>query len=292
MSGFGAALADVITDGSLLPAALVAIFAGLVSFLSPCILPLVPGYLGYVTGLAGAGAAAEIGAVRSGAAQQSEVRPDRSAVPAAVSGPGHVGQTDRRGDRRRVLLGAALFVLGFTVVFVSFGALFGGLGSVLLDWSAVLIPVMGVITILMGVAFLGGLPWLQRERRITRRPTAGLAGAPVLGVVFGLGWTPCLGPTLAAINILAYSEASAIRGAVLALAYCLGLGIPFLAIAAGTTRALRASAWARRHARSVMQIGGVMLIVLGLLLVTGLWDGFMNWLRAWLAAKGLATSVV
>jgi cytochrome c-type biogenesis protein len=191
-----------------------------------------------------------------------------------------------------VLAGALLFVAGFTVVFVSFGALFGGLGRLLLEWAPVLTRVMGAVTIVMGLAFLGALPWLQRERRIHRRPPAGLAGAPVLGVVFGLGWTPCLGPTLSAVNTLAYSQASAARGAVLGLAYCVGLGIPFLLVAVGARRALTFSAFARRHARTVMRVGGVLLVVLGLLLVTGAWDAVMMWLRAWLAATGLGSSVV
>jgi cytochrome c-type biogenesis protein len=150
--------------------------------------------------------------------------------------------------------------------------------------------VFGVVTILMGLAFLGLFPGLQRERRIRRLPPAGLAGAPLLGVVFGLGWTPCLGPTLGAVNTLALTEASAVRGAVLGLAYCVGLGVPFLLVAAGTGRALRLSAFARRHARTVTRIGGAFLVLLGVLLLTGLWDGLMIWMRAWLAATGLGTS--
>ena len=142
------------------------------------------------------------------------------------------------------------------------------------------------------LTFLGGLHWLQRERRITRRPPAGLAGAPLLGVVFGLGWTPCLGPTLSAVNTLAYAEASAARGALLGLAYCLGLGIPFVLVALGARRALTSSAFARRHAQAVMRAGGVLLVVLGVLLVTGLWDQVMVWLRAWLATTGLGSSVI
>ncbi len=144
----------------------------------------------------------------------------------------------------------------------------------------------------MGVSFLGAIPWLMRERRIHRRPPAGLAGAPLLGVVFGLGWTPCLGPTLAAVNTLAYTQASAGRGALLAAAYCLGLGIPFVLVALGARRALAFSALARRHAPAVMRTGGALLIVLGLLLVTGWWDSLMIWLRAWLATTGLGTSIV
>ncbi|SDG07347.1 cytochrome c-type biogenesis protein [Blastococcus aurantiacus] len=275
MSDLGDSLAGIVTDGSLLLAAAVAALVGLISFASPCVLPLVPGYLAYVAGLTGAEAGArpapagdDGGGTRAGAGV--------IATPVA--------------ERRRVATGALLFVLGFTAVFVSFGALFGGLGRLLLEWAPLLTRLMGVVTILMGLAFLGGLHWLQRERRITRRPPAGLAGAPVLGVVFGLGWTPCLGPTLSAVNTLAYTEASAARGAALGLAYCLGLGIPFLLVALGFRRALAFSAFARRHAPTVMRVGGVLLIVLGILLVTGAWDYVMIWLRSWLAASGWGAS--
>lgn len=150
--------------------------------------------------------------------------------------------------------------------------------------------VAGVVTIAMGLAFLGALPWLQRERRMHLRPSGGLAGTPILGVVFGLGWTPCLGPTLAAVNTLTYAEASALRGAVLGLAYCLGLGIPFVAMALGARRAVSLSAWAHPRARTVMRVGGALLIVIGFLLLTGLWEGPMFWLRAWLAQTGLGES--
>jgi cytochrome c-type biogenesis protein len=280
----GATFAGIVTDGSLLLAVAVAALVGLISFASPCVLPLVPGYLGYVAGLTGASATAPGG-------------PPPATAPAAratTAAPGGVSTAvpPARRDRRRVVAGALLFVAGFSLVFVSFGALFGGLGRLLLEWAPVLTRVMGVVTIVMGLAFLGALPWLQRERRIHRRPPTGLAGAPVLGVVFGLGWTPCLGPTLSAVNTLAYSQASAGRGAVLGLAYCLGLGIPFLLVALGARRALAFSTFARRHARTVMRLGGVLLIVLGLLLVTGAWDAVMMWLRSWLATTGLGSSVI
>jgi len=276
----GDAFADIVSDGSLLLAAAVAALAGLVSFASPCVLPLVPGYLAYVAGLTGAQTRA---ASTAPAAPQPT---DASSGTVTTAAPSPVA------ERRRVVLGALLFVLGFTAVFVSFGALFGGLGRLLLEWAPVLTRVMGVVTIAMGLAFLGGLPWLQRERRIHRRPPAGLAGAPVLGVVFGLGWTPCLGPTLSAVNTLAYTEASAGRGAALGLAYCIGLGVPFLLVALGARRALTLSAFARRHAPAVMRVGGVLLLVLGILLVTGAWEGIMSYLRSWLAATGLGSSSI
>ena len=286
MSELGQTFAGIVTDGSLVLAMGVAALVGLISFASPCCLPLVPGYISYIAGLAGAEATA-------GTTAMPNVRPPRGRAPTETSmRPGATSAaidvaSGPRGGRRRLLLGALLFVGGFSVVFISFGALFGGLGRALLEWAPVLTRVAGVITILMGLTFLGGLSWLQRERRIQHRPTGGLAGAPVLGVVFGLGWTPCLGPTLAAVNTLAYAEASAMRGAVLGLAYCVGLGVPFLAMALGAGRALRMSAWARRHARGVMRLGGGLLVGLGLLLVTGLWDTLIYWLRGWLAATGL-----
>ena len=283
MGDLGTTFASIVTDGSLLLAVAVSALVGLISFASPCVLPLVPGYLGYVAGLTGASATTDVKSSPS-----TTVAPLSTAAGALATSARPVGQ----GDRRRVITGALLFVAGFSVVFVSFGALFGGLGRLLLEWAPVLTRVMGVVTIVMGLAFLGLLPWLQREARIHRRPPAGLAGAPVLGVVFGLGWTPCLGPTLSAVNALAYTEASAARGAVLGLAYCLGLGVPFLLVALGARRALGFSALARRRAQIVMRIGGVLLVMLGLLLVTGWWDAVMVWLRSWLAATGLGSSVI
>ena len=284
MGDLGTTFASIVTDGSLLLAVAVSALVGLISFASPCVLPLVPGYLGYVAGLTGASATTDV-----------KSSPSTTVAPLSTAGAGALATSARpvgQGDRRRVITGALLFVAGFSVVFVSFGALFGGLGRLLLEWAPWLTRVMGVVTIVMGLAFLGLLPWLQREARIHRRPPAGLAGAPVLGVVFGLGWTPCLGPTLSAVNALAYTEASAARGAVLGLAYCLGLGVPFLLVALGARRALGFSALARRRAQIVMRIGGVLLVMLGLLLVTGWWDAVMVWLRSWLAATGLGSSVI
>lgn len=274
-AGVGETFSQTVVDGPLLVAIGVAALVGLIGFLSPCVLPLVPGYLSYVAGLAGA-----------------ETTP-AAEYPAAPTG---TVTTVRRGTaeatraRRRLLLGSILFVLGFTVVFVSFGALFGGLGRLLLEHQTLINRVLGAVTIVLGLAFLGKIPGMQREFRPHRLPSAGLAGAPLLGVVFGLGWTPCLGPTLGAVQTLAFSEGSAGRGAVLGLAYCVGLGLPFILTAIGFRAALGASAYARRHARTVMRIGGVLLIVLGVLLVSGLWESFMIELRGWLASTGLGTS--
>lgn len=292
MSDLGATFAGIVTDGSLLLAMAVAALVGLISFASPCCLPLIPGYVGYVAGLAGADVAAEN---RPTAKAPAEGAPRAAAVgvstpePAAVRTP---GRTIAVPSRRRLLAGSLLFVAGFSTVFISFGALFGGLGRLLYEWAPTLTRVAGIVTIAMGLSFLGALTWFQRERRINRRPPAGLAGAPVLGVVFGLGWTPCLGPTLAAVNTLAYTEASALRGAILGLAYCLGLGIPFVLVALGTRRALRFSGFARRHAPTVMRVGGALLVLLGILLLSGWWDAMMIWLRAWLATTGLGTTSV
>ncbi|WP_051515999.1 cytochrome c biogenesis CcdA family protein [Candidatus Blastococcus massiliensis] len=289
MSGLAETFAGIVTDGSLLLAMAVAALVGLVSFASPCCLPLVPGYVGYIAGLAGSDATVDnttaqstVDAGRAGGA--TTTAQNRLSVTAAAGGP------EARLSRRRLLVGSLLFVAGFTVVFVAFGALFGGLGRLLLQWEPVLTRVAGVVTVVMGLAFLGWVPWLQREKRLHHLPSGGLAGAPVLGFVFGLGWTPCMGPTLGAVNSLAYNEASAVRGAILGLAYCLGLGIPFVAMALGARRAVRMSAWARRHARTVMRFGGGLLLLLGFLLLTGFWEDLMFWLRAWLAQTGLGSS--
>lgn len=253
--------ASTVAAGPVLAAAVIAVVAGLVSFLSPCVLPLVPGYLSYVAGVTG------------------ETARGRSTATTTTQSSGRV----------RVFMGAALFVAGFSAVFISFGALFGGAGIALREHQTLITRILGIITIALGVAFLGKLPWMQREWRIHRLPATGLAGAPLLGIVFGLGWTPCLGPTLTAILGLSLKEGSAGRGAFLSIAYCIGLGVPFLLIAFGARWAMRASGFARRHAGLVMKFGGVMLIVLGVLLVTGWWDAVLFQLQGWLASTGLGT---
>jgi len=232
-SGFS----DTVTDGSLVPAAGVAALVGLIGFLSPCVLPLVPGYLSYVAGLSG------------------DDRP------------------------RRVVAGALLFVLGFTAVFVAEGALFGGFGQLLRDHTLTIERIFGAVTIVLGLVFLGRIPFLQREFRIHRLPPAGLVGAPLLGIAFGVGWTPCLTPTLGSVIGVAYSESTAGRGAILMIFYCLGLGIPFLLVAAGVGWVSGALGFVRRHAGVVAQVGGALLIVIGVLLVTGVWDHWMIELR-------------
>lgn len=266
MDGIGA----LVADGPLLVAAAVAAVAGLVSFASPCVLPLVPGYLSYVTGLVGSGA-----------------RTAPAPAPAGGGATATAVRTDERTPRGRMVLGALLFVLGFTVVFVAAGAAFGGLGRLLVQYDDVITRVMGAVVIVVGLGFLGWLPFLQRTARLSVRPAAGLAGAPLLGVVFGLGWTPCLGPTLSAVYSLAYAEATAGRGALLSVAYCVGLGVPFVLVALGARWAVGATAFLRRHARGVTRFGGAVLVVVGLLLVTGAWTEMMAWLRSWLAVTGL-----
>ncbi|MEI4270170.1 cytochrome c biogenesis protein CcdA [Klenkia sp. LSe6-5] len=266
----GSTFAGLVTDGPLLVAAAVSALVGLISFASPCVLPLVPGYLSYVTGLVGSGA------------RTRTPRPDGDgggAVATAV-------RADERPPRGRMVVGAVLFVLGFTAVFVSFGAAFGGLGRWLAVYNDEITRVMGGVTVLVGLGFLGWIPFLQRTKKLSLKPAAGLAGAPLLGVVFGLGWTPCLGPTLGAVNSLAFSEATAARGAFLGVAYCLGLGIPFVLVALGARWAVGATTFLRRHAAAVSRFGGAVLVVVGLLLLTGLWGEGMLWFRSWLGSTG------
>ena len=276
-----------VTDGPLLVAAPVAAIAGLVSFLSPCCLPLVPGYLSYVTGLSGADLAGEMAQVSGPGA---DVRDPTATAPTGaavgtIARPATGAPTrGRRTGRGRVLLGSVLFVLGFSAVFVSEGALFGGLGVLLLVHQRAVEIVLGAVTVLLGLSFAGiGPGLLQREARIHRLPKVGLAGAPLLGVVFGVGWTPCLGPTLGAVQSLAYTQGSAGRGALLTLFYCLGLGLPFVLTGLGFRRALSVFAVVRRHYSVITRLGGAFLIVIGLLLMTGLWQHLTIWLRVWIS---------
>ena len=244
-------VSDTVSSGSLALAIPVAALAGLVSFFSPCVVPLLPGYLSYVTG---------------------------------------VGVQDLDTARRgRLLLGSLLFVLGFTVVFVSGGVLFGSIGQELFTYRDELSIVTGALVILLGLVFMGVVPMFQREVRIHAVPTVGLAIAPVLGVFFGLGWIPCIGPTLGAVLTLANNEATASRGAVLTFVYCLGLGIPFLVAAMAFARFTRALGWFRKHQRVLNISGGLLLIAVGVLLVTGLWNDLALELQTW--AGGFETAL-
>jgi cytochrome c-type biogenesis protein len=229
------------SSGSLLLAIPVALIAGLVSFFSPCVIPLLPGYLSYATGLSGADL-----------------------------------EHARRG---RMLAGAVLFVLGFSVVYVLLGWVSGSIGGWLVEWRRQLEIVLGIITILLGLAFAGLVPFLQRDWRIHQVPAVGLAAAPALGFLFGVGWTPCIGPTLAAITNLSLNEATAGRGALLSGFYCLGLGVPFIVAALAYRRALGAFGFIRRHQQWVTRIGGAMLVLVGLALLTGWWDQAVSWLQ-------------
>ena len=271
---------ETITSGSLLLAAPIAFAAGVVSFLSPCVLPLVPGYLSFVTGLSGA----ELMGEEDQAPAASASTTSEGAVGTAVATTTAATVAKRKG---RVVLGSLLFVLGFTVVFVSYGALFGALGSALLEYQATITRVLGVLVVIMGLAFLGVIPGMQREFRVHKMPTIGLWGAPMLGVLFGLGWTPCIGPTLGAVQTLAFTEASAARGALLSFFYCLGLGLPFVVVGLLYRRLLGTVGWVRRHSQLVMRIGGGMLVLIGLLLITGLWDELTIAMRSWASSWGV-----
>jgi len=243
--GIGDWFGDTALSGSLLLAIPIAMLAGLVAFFSPCVVPLLPGYLSYATGLSGAD---------------------------IIEG--------EQAPRGRLLLGSSLFVLGFSVVFVSFGALFGALGNWLFEYQRTISIVMGVVVILLGLAFMGLVPGLNRDIRIHKVPAVGVAAAPLLGALFGLGWTPCMGPTLSAINSLALQEGSALRGAILSLFYCFGLGLPFIIAAVAYRRVLGAIGFLRRHQVWVTRLGGAMLVLVGALLVTGWWDVLVSHLRS------------
>ncbi len=266
-------IASFVSSGPLLLAAPVAAAAGLVSFASPCVLPLVPGYLSYVAGLSG----------RDLSPATSSASP--SAVPAGDVLVRAVAAPPAAPPRGRVAAGAVLFVLGFTAVFVSYGALFGSLGTVLRQHQRGIEQVLGAVTVVLGLAFAGAFSRLavaNREWRLHRLPARGLAGAPLLGVLFGVGWTPCIGPTLAAVQGLALTSATAGRGAALSAAYCLGLGVPFVAVALAVRRGMGALAAVRRHTRSIVVAGGALLVVVGVLELTGAWSTLIINLRDWL----------
>ncbi|MEU8152507.1 cytochrome c biogenesis protein CcdA [Micromonospora sp. NPDC048986] len=251
--------------GPLLLAIGAAALAGLVSFLSPCVLPLVPGYLSYVTGLAGADLEGR--------------RPEADPAPAG-GGVAVKERVARVGAvKGRVLAGTLLFIGGFTVVFVATAILFASIGRVFFDYKRELQISVGVLIIVAGLSYLGMIPALQREFRISRLPSAGLLGAPVFGAVFALSWVPCTGPTLGAVMGMATASGQSDRAVVLAVAYCLGLGIPFIVFGLGFERLLGVFRAVRRNSRWVTRVGGALLILIGLALVTGGWQSFVIWLQ-------------
>ena len=255
LAGVGDSFATTAASGPLLLAMGACALAGLVSFASPCVVPLVPGYLSYLAGVVGADA------------------PPVTATEAVA--------TKQRTGRARVVGAAALFVAGFTVVFVlGTASVFGVVQQLALN-REVLQRVGGVVTIVMGLVFVGLIPLLQRDIRFEPRRVTSLVGAPLLGAVFALGWTPCLGPTLAGVlSVAAGTEGTtAARGVTLIVAYCIGLGLPFVVLAFGSASALRGVGWLRRHARAIQIFGGVLLIAVGIALVTGAWDQFVSWVR-------------
>jgi cytochrome c-type biogenesis protein len=239
-------IGDLVFGGNLAVAIPIALLAGLVSFASPCVLRLVPSYLAYVGGFSSMAGTDE----------------------------------ERRKGRSRLLLGVLLFILGFSLVFVTFGILFGTAGLLLRPWMDLILRVAGIVVIIMGLVFIGQVTFAQRTIRPSWRVATGLAGAPLLGIVFGLGWAPCIGPTLTAVYAIALDGSDPLRGALLGLAYCLGLGIPFLLVALGLGWVTGSVSWLKRHIRLINIIGGSLLIVIGLLMVSGLWRVFISNLGA------------
>lgn len=260
-SGIGATFADMAAAGPIFLALLAAAAAGLVSFASPCVVPLVPGYMSYLTGLVG-----------------GEVEYDLDKGTAVVT----------KKKQGSVVAAAGLFILGFTVVFVLATVSVFGMISMLQLNADLLMRVGGVITILMGIVFMGYVPALQRDTRMNPKKWTSWIGAPLLGGVFALGWTPCLGPTLAAIlSVSAGTEGmTAVRGTILVVAYCIGLGLPFLLVAMGSVKAANSIEFLRKHSRTIQIIGGVAMIIVGVLLLSGAWNYFIGWTRQWTVEFG------
>lgn len=258
----GTAFERAVSDGPLLLAVGAAMLAGLVSFLSPCVLPLVPGYLSYVTGLAGADLDRALGT------------PGGAAEPAG----GGVAVLAPAAGRRRMLAGTLLFVAGFTAVFTVLATAASQVGVALFAYRDVITIVAGALIIVLGLAFLGVVPGLQREFRLHRLPEAGLVGAPVFGAVFALSWMPCVGPTLGAVMLMSTVAGKADRAVVLAVAYCLGLGVPFVLFGLAFRHLIGVMTAVRRHSRWVTRVGGALLVLVGVTMVTGGWTAFLAWL--------------
>ncbi len=281
----------LVLSGPVLLAIPVAAAAGAVTFLSPCCLPLVPGYLSYVTGMSGT-SVRDDGQASVAAADRAARPGTHAAAAGSVAGPGSAGAVAATVERPahqpygtprgRVVLGTLLFVLGFSVLFALEGITVSSVGDALASHSGVITKVLGGVIILLGLLFMGAFDRFSFAGRMFRpafRPRAGLAGAPLLGVMFGLGWTPCIGPTLTAVLTLSENSGTALRGGLLAFIYGLGLGVPFLIVAFAFQRGVSVFGFARRHARLITRIGGVMLIAVGVLEVTGAWASAVTWLQ-------------
>ncbi|MFI6868042.1 cytochrome c biogenesis CcdA family protein [Nocardia sp. NPDC050406] len=267
LASVGESFQQTASSGPLLLALGACVLAGLVSFASPCVVPLVPGYLSYLAGLVGAQAPpVTVESAKRGAQGGSTVLADRDA---------------KNGGRMRVAGAAGLFVAGFTVVFVLASVTVFGTIQALNVNRELLQRIGGVVTIVMGLAFIGLIPALQKDTRMEPRRLSGILGAPLLGGVFALGWTPCLGPTLSGVMAVSAGTdgTTAARGVALIVAYCLGLGLPFVILAFGSATALRGVGWLRRNSRTIQVIGGILLVAVGIALVTGAWDQFVSWVR-------------
>jgi cytochrome c-type biogenesis protein len=259
----------IIADGALWVALPIAVLAGLVSFLSPCVLPLVPGYLGFIGGAV--------------APRQSAVPADAGVSSRTTEGAADAAPTvtavDQEPSRGRLLGGVLLFIAGFTVVFMAVNILGGTVGRFFLEYADAITRVMGVVIILLGLVFIGLFGFAQRTFKPQVRSNLGLVGAPLLGVALGIGWAPCIGPTLGAILAMSWNFGDPVRAGLLGLAYSLGLGIPFILLTLGFGWATRSVGFLRRHIRTVNIIGGVMLVILGVLMVTGVWTALMAQLQ-------------
>jgi cytochrome c-type biogenesis protein len=273
-------LDQLTASGPLVLAMLVSVVAGFVSFASPCVVPLVPGYLSYLAAVVGVSPEDTANVTHRDRRFAEKVREEAGKTSTSTNAATARGSAARR-SRWRVAGAAMLFVAGFTAVFVLGTVAVLGMTTTLIANQVLLQRIGGVITIVMGLVFVGFIPALQREARFRPRLVSTLGGAPLLGAVFGLGWTPCLGPTLTGVIAVASATdgTTVARGVALVIAYCLGLGIPFVLLAFGSARAVQGLGWLRRHTRGIQIFGGVLLILVGAALVTGLWSDFVSWVR-------------